>query len=111
MLIVGRWEMFDERILIDKAKVHYEKNYFLMEKDFMKMVKESKVKIPNLKVAIEDFQRGYEQGLVKGKEEAFRMKENADGCVGCAFEDRNSWEMPCDKCSRNSKDYWRAKKV
>ena len=38
-----------------------------------------------------------------------RMKENADGCKGCAFETVNEWEMPCAKCKRNSKDYWRAK--
>ena len=32
----------------------------------------------------------------------------ADGCVGCAFEDVSEWELPCRKCERNSKDYWRA---
>ena len=36
-------------------------------------------------------------------------KENADGCSGCAFEDVEEWEMPCRKCSRNCKDYYRAK--
>lgn len=36
-------------------------------------------------------------------------KENADGCAGCAFEDVEEWEMPCRKCSRNCKDYYRAK--
>lgn len=30
-----------------------------------------------------------------------------DGCVGCAFESVEEWEMPCAKCKRNSKDYWR----
>ena len=33
----------------------------------------------------------------------------ADGCSGCAFGDREEWEMPCLKCKRNCKDYWRAK--
>jgi hypothetical protein len=33
----------------------------------------------------------------------------ADGCVGCAFEDREEWDMPCQKCERNAKDYWRQK--
>ena len=33
----------------------------------------------------------------------------ADGCFGCAFEGVNEWEMPCQKCMRNCKDYWRAK--
>ena len=31
----------------------------------------------------------------------------ADGCCGCDFEDYNVWEMPCNKCKRNNKDYWR----
>lgn len=38
------------------------------------------------------------------------MKENADGCAGCAFEDVEEWEMPCRKCKRNNKDYWRRKR-
>ncbi len=33
----------------------------------------------------------------------------ADGCQGCAFEPMEEWEMPCRKCKRNCKDYWRAK--
>lgn len=32
----------------------------------------------------------------------------ADGCVGCAFADTEEWEMPCAKCRRNCKDYWRS---
>ena len=31
----------------------------------------------------------------------------ADGCVGCAFLGTEEWEMPCAKCRRNAKDYWR----
>ena len=31
----------------------------------------------------------------------------ADGCVGCAFASVEEWEMPCAKCRRNAKDYWR----
>ena len=31
----------------------------------------------------------------------------ADGCSGCAFYDKEEWEMPCRKCKRNCKDYWR----
>lgn len=45
----------------------------------------------------------------KGYSDAVTMKENADGCKGCAFESINEWEMPCRQCSRNCKDYWRAK--
>lgn len=37
-------------------------------------------------------------------------KDLADGCTLCAFYDVEEWEMPCVKCKRNSKDYWRAKK-
>lgn len=36
-------------------------------------------------------------------------KQEADGCYGCAFEDVEEWEMPCAKCKRNNKDYWRVK--
>ena len=53
----------------------------------------------------------FEIGYDKGMHDAMMMKENADGCVGCAFEDVESWESPCKICKRNSKDYWRAKKV
>ena len=31
----------------------------------------------------------------------------ADGCHGCAFEPMEEWEMPCSRCKRNCKDYWR----
>lgn len=103
--------MLNEKLLVEKVKEYYKNQYFLMEKDLLKMVEESEANFPNSKLAIEAFQRGYEQGLAKGKEDAFRMKENADGCVGCAFEDVNSWEMPCDKCCNNNKNYWRKKKV
>lgn len=49
------------------------------------------------------------QAYKKGYSDAVTMKENADGCKGCAFESISEWEMPCTKCKRNSKDYWRAK--
>ena len=45
----------------------------------------------------------------KGKTDAFNQKEDADGCVGCAFEDTDEWCLPCSKCKRNAKDYWRPK--
>ena len=61
----------------------------------------------------EAYDRGYTQGLIhgvmQGRVDARVMKENADGCCGCAFEQTESWQMPCDRCKRNSKDYWRAK--
>lgn len=43
----------------------------------------------------------------KGKRDALNMKENADRCVGCAFTECEPWELPCAKCKRNAKDYWR----
>lgn len=49
-------------------------------------------------------------GYKKGMRDAAMMKENADGCVGCSFEDTESWQPPCSMCKRNCKDYWRAKK-
>ena len=30
-----------------------------------------------------------------------------DGFEGCAFVDIDEWEMPCKKCKRNNKDYYR----
>ena len=55
------------------------------------------------------YDSGYAHGVIHGRVDAMMMKENADGCCGCTFEDVNSWEMPCARCKRNSKDYWRAK--
>ena len=57
------------------------------------------------------YNRGYTRGRIQGTIDAINMREKADGCLGCAFEDVNEWEMPCAKCKRNCKDYWRAKKV
>lgn len=53
----------------------------------------------------ESYNRGYKQGRF----DATAMKENADGCVGCSFMETEEWEMPCMRCKRNMKDYWRAK--
>ena len=61
------------------------------------------------KSEIEAYDRGYKQGLIMGRVDARVMKENADGCSGCAFEETEPWKMPCDRCQRNSKDYWRLK--
>lgn len=55
------------------------------------------------------YDRGYAQGLIQGRVDARLMKENADGCVGCAFEHVEEWELPCVKCKRNCKDFWRMK--
>lgn len=42
--------------------------------------------------------------------ESVEEKINADGCKGCAFEENDEWQMPCAKCRRAMKDYWRTKK-
>ena len=55
------------------------------------------------------YDTGYANGIKQGRDEAMLMKENADGCLGCAFEHVEEWELPCSKCKRNCKDYWRMK--
>lgn len=59
----------------------------------------------------EAYDRGYTQGIIQGRVDARIMKENADACSDCAFEHVEDWELPCAKCMRNCKDYWRAKTV
>lgn len=53
-----------------------------------------------------DFEKGYEIG----RNEILAMKQDADACSSCAFLDVEEWELPCRKCRRNCKDYWRAKR-
>lgn len=48
---------------------------------------------------------GLLEKIVRVVEEATK----ADGCHGCAFSGTDEWEMPCSKCKRNCKDYWRPK--
>ena len=33
----------------------------------------------------------------------------ADRCEDCEFYDVDSWKMPCKRCRRNNRDYWRAR--
>lgn len=47
----------------------------------------------------------YGQGFADGYKEGSNYREW--GCKGCAFEDVEEWEMPCAKCQRNCKDYYR----
>lgn len=35
--------------------------------------------------------------------------EKANGCYGCAYDEREEWEAPCKMCKRGCKDYWRRK--
>lgn len=43
--------------------------------------------------------------------EAWIERAEADGCLGCAFEETEEWEMPCAECKRACKDYWRYKEA
>lgn len=51
-----------------------------------------------------DFNSLLMDALDKAREQA-----KADGCWECAFVGKAEWEMPCSRCKRNCKDYWRAK--
>lgn len=63
----------------------------------------------NSAVEIQAYHNGFMDGLRKGRSDAVVMKEDADGCTGCAFEKVESWQQPCAMCKRNCKDYWRSK--
>lgn len=52
----------------------------------------------------------YEEWYRKGLEDAYKQREDADGCTGCAFQDVDTWELPCRQCKRGCKDYWRREK-
>ena len=52
----------------------------------------------------------YKKGVEEGKRIVYQNRKDADGCIGCLFDDVESWEMPCAKCQRNCVDYWREKK-
>ena len=41
--------------------------------------------------------------------QAWIDSQDADGCLGCAFEEKDEWQLPCCRCKRNCKDYWRRK--
>lgn len=40
---------------------------------------------------------------------AVRPLLNTGGCIGCDFDNRADWEMPCVKCKRNCNDYYRTR--
>ena len=58
---------------------------------------------------IENFNKDIEK--VRKYIRSLEKKRDADECVGCAFEDVESWQPPCTMCKRNCTDYWRAKVV
>lgn len=78
------------------AKWHYDGVVVLPQMD-----DESLAELQKLIQSVGTF--AYEQGYNEG----FNDKES--GCSGCAFEDVDEWEMPCAKCKRGCKDYWRKK--
>lgn len=50
--------------------------------------------------------------LIAIQEAIYAIKrEDAGGCVDCEFEETEEWELPCDRCKRNHKDYWREKAI
>lgn len=54
------------------------------------------------------FSSGYLLAVEKMKSYINLLEENEDaGCIGCKFVDVNEWELPCCKCKRGCKDYWR----
>ena len=79
------------------SKWKYNRNVVLANLD-----SESIVNLQNLLKDIGDsaYNRGFEDG--KACDEC--------GCVGCVFENVEEWEMPCAKCKRSCKDYWRSMK-
>lgn len=50
-------------------------------------------------------EREYREGFSDGYKAGSNYREL--GCDGCAFEYVEEWEMPCAKCKRNCKDYYR----
>lgn len=54
-----------------------------------------------LELQMEDYGQGYSDGYRAGS----NYREL--GCGGCAFEDVEEWEMPCVRCKRGCKDYYR----
>ena len=51
----------------------------------------------------------YKKCIKEGRRRAYQNRKDADGCIGCLFDDVEEWEMPCAKCQRNFEDYWREK--
>lgn len=47
---------------------------------------------------------GYQKGYADGANYV------GCGCEGCAFSDVEPWEMPCTKCKRGCRDYYRKEK-
>lgn len=78
------------------AKWHYDGVIVLPQMD-----DESLAELQKLIQSVGTF--AYEQGYNDG------LNDQESRCTGCAFEDVNEWEMPCSKCKRACKDYWRKK--
>lgn len=48
---------------------------------------------------------GYSDGYSEGYKDGSNYAEC--GCEGCAFIDVEEWDMPCAKCKRGCRDYYR----
>lgn len=44
--------------------------------------------------------------LIAALDEALEQAK-ADGCWKCGFAEKEEWELPCSRCKRGCKDYWR----
>ena len=43
--------------------------------------------------------------------QAWIDRQDHEGCGGCKYGDRESWEQPCVQCKRRARDFWRSKPV
>ena len=41
--------------------------------------------------------------------QAWVDRSEADGCLGCEYEDTEEWQDPCARCKRSHKDYYAIK--
>lgn len=57
-------------------------------------------------ITIKGIQGTFANEVYDSVEKGFWKRVQA--CNGCAFEDKEEWEMPCSKCKRISKDYYRS---
>ena len=107
----GTDEMIDDAVMkYPEMEIEFSDDCRALCKDIIEMCR-NVIKTEPTACDMEQYNSGYAQGLERGIKQAFAMKENADGCKGCAFEQVESWQMPCDRCKRNCKDYWRSKVV
>ena len=80
------------------------KNFQWRYPDFLSLLELDRDSMEKLSHYIEKLgDSAFAQGYIDG------LNAQESGCDGCAFEDVDEWEMPCGKCKRGCKDYWRRK--